>query len=169
MKHREYIGWLERSRLVETSALTLVISRRSRRQMTSIFRWSKRQLWLLVVVERGPFVWLSRSPVQEQFFRIAPRENSPNARDRMLGGKEIRMPGSKEANFFSRLCRIPCVGFLPSVGNVGWFTTAYMKIAEQWLSYCCVSFRISKQILQHYSSHRCRSVLSHFSSLRSRV
>ena len=32
--------------------------------------------------------------------------------------------------------------FLPSVGNVGWFITACLKIAEQRLFYICANFRM---------------------------
>ena len=53
------------------------------------------------------------------------------------------MPGSREDGFFRRFYRIPCVGFLPSVGNVSWITSACLKIAEQWFFYIiCTSFRM---------------------------
>ena len=77
---------------------------------------------------RGHVLWLDIGPFEEQLFCEASQENSHNARARTLRGEGIRVPGSKEDSFFCRFYRIPCVGFLPSVGNVGWFTTACLKI-----------------------------------------
>ena len=61
----------------------------------------------------------------------------------MLRAEGIRVPGSKEDSFFRRLYWIPCVGFLPSVGNVSSvYYCAYLKIAEQQFFYTCASFRM---------------------------
>ena len=58
----------------------------------------------------------------------------------MLQAEEIRMPG-RLASFADSIGFCVWV-FLSSVGNVGWFTTACLKIAEQRLFYICASFRI---------------------------
>ena len=42
----------------------------------------------------------------------------------MLRAEGKMVPGSKKAYLFRRFYCIPCVVFLPSVGNMGWFTTA---------------------------------------------
>ena len=97
------------------------------------------------------------------FFCEASQENSHNARARMLRAEGIRVRWSKEASFFRRFKRIPCVDFLPSVRNVVWFSTTYcFKIAEQRLfgiNLCQLSYAwtILGQILQRISSDRYHS------------
>ena len=68
--------------------------------------------------------------------------------------------------------------FLPSVGNVSWFTTACLKIAEQQFFYIRASFRMrelyrdkSNNALSsdRYHSYRYWSVLSRFWLILSRV
>ena len=50
----------------------------------------------------------------------------------MLRAEGIGMPGSNEATFIHRFYRIPCVGFLPQMQNIGWFTihTACLGLLE---------------------------------------
>ena len=87
----------------------------------------------------------------------------------MLRAEGIRVPGSKEGNFFRRFYRIL---------YVGWFTTACLKIAEQRLFYTYLSFRMhglyrdksnNAFSSDRYHSYRYRSVLSRFSLILSRV
>ena len=56
---------------------------------------------------------------RNSLFCEASKENSQNARARMLRAERIRIPGSKEANFFPRFYQIPCVGFPPFGGKHG--------------------------------------------------
>ena len=68
-------------------------------------------------------------------------------------------------------------GFLPSLGNVGWFTTARLKTAEQRLFYICASSRMCglyrdksyNELVVIGITARYRSMLSHFSLSLSRV
>ena len=74
---------------------------------------------------QGPsLVCLDMGPFEEQLFCEASQENYHKARARMLRAEGIRVPGSKDDSLIRRFYRIPCVGLLPSVGNVSWFTTA---------------------------------------------
>ena len=78
---------------------------------------------------------------RNSFFCEAPQENSHKARARMLRAEGITVPGSKEASFFHRFYRIPCVGFSP----FGWereLVYYCWKIAEQQFFYSCASFRM---------------------------
>ena len=129
-------------------------------------------------VAQGPRLVSGHGPFRGTAFFVKPQENYHKARARMLQNKGIRVPGSMEAIYFRRFYRFPCVGFLPSVGNVGWFTTTCLKIAEQRFFYICASFRMrelyrdkSNNALSsdRYHSYRYSSVLSRFSLILSLV
>ena len=116
---------------------------------------------------RGPFLWLDMGPLVEQFFCEASQENSQHDRARMLRDEGIRMPGSKEASFFRRFYRIPCVGF----SLFGW---------ERGLVYYCLlencgatAFlhlcQLSYMRVQSVPELDMESALLHFSLIFSRV
>ena len=124
------------------------------------------------------FLWLDMSPFEEQLFCEAPQEKTRNTRTRMLRAERIRVPGSKEASSFrSSIGFLRVWVFLPSVGNVGWFTTACLKIAEQRLFYICASFRMcglyrdksDNALVVIDTTVKCRSVISCFWLILSRL
>ena len=79
------------------------------RRLLRLLAVSARDMW-----PRAHVLWLDiMGPFEEQLFGEASQENSHKARARMIRAEGIRVPGSKEASFFRRFYRIPCVGFSP--------------------------------------------------------
>ena len=82
-------------------------------------------------------------PFEEQLF-VNPYKRTLVTHDE-LGCSQLKglgCPGLERIASFADSIGFRVWVFLPSVRNVGWFTTACLKIAEQRLFYIRVSFRM---------------------------
>jgi len=100
----------------------------------------------------GAFVGLLiDAPFDKQFCYEATQENTQNALARMLRAEGIRIPGSKQANYFlRRYYRIPCVCVFFWGGGIYclFITTACLKLTAQH-GYCCVGCHM-RELYQYY-------------------